>query len=210
MENCNCINCYSEISKKECISCDNNHDMCQECFETQVHSQISQESIGEFANNLCKITCKYCSTKNTFTDKKVIANISENLCEQFFKIKEDILTRKAEIEYEKRHCENISKSKIEQHCNFICENILTLHCTNKKCNTAIFDFNGCFAIECASCKSNLCAWCLGDYSPDAHQHVKTCKYSLNPGSVFGTFEQFNKIHIKKKNYYGKKIFRINL
>ena len=195
----NCISCSSNTKESECISCNNGHNMCRDCFENQIHSQISSESIGEFTNNSCKIVCKFCTgEKAVFADKKVIANISDDLCEMLIKVREDIIMKKTEIECEKRHEQNMKKSKIDQHRNFICENILTLHCSNKRCNAAIFDFTGCFAIECASCKGNMCGWCLGDFSPDAHEHVKICKHSLNKGSVFGTFDQFNLTHTKKR------------
>lgn len=201
-----CINCFGELSPKECISCQNYHDMCKDCFETQVHSQICPESIGEFTNNSCKIVCKYCSTKTVFTDKKVISNISEELCEQLFKIREDIASKKTELDCDKRHAENLHKSIVDKHHIFICENILTLHCTNKECNAAIFDFTGCFAIECASCKNSICGWCLNNFASDneAHSHVKTCVCSLNQGSYYGTLEQFNQVHIKKRTKNVKK------
>jgi len=191
----NCINCFTEILFNDSISCMNKHKICS-------------ESIGEFTNNLCKIVCKYCETKTIFTDKKVIANISDELCEQLFKIREDIASKRTEIDCKKRYENNLHNSIINKHRNFICENILTLHCPNKKCNIAIFDFTGCFAIECASCKSSICGWCLGDYSPNAHSHVKNCTFSLNQGSVYGTFEQFNQVHIKKRTANVKKYLEL--
>lgn len=189
----NCVCCNDEINKTN-LSCCNNHNMCYDCFNNQFNSQTNQTSVGDFIANNCKIVCGYC--KAPYSDKMIIANITDEQYQNLCKIREDVIISKAESECEKKLEQKQKKSKIEQHRAYICENILTLHC--KRCNSAIFDFDGCFAIECNACKGSMCGWCLGDFSPDAHQHVMTCKHSLNPGSHHGTFEQFNQIHTQKR------------
>lgn len=189
-----CVACFSRVSDESIVKCCNDHTFCIECFESQVRSQISVESLGKFIENSCKITCSFCNLP--FTDKKVISHISDELVEQLQKTKEDVLTNKAKIEYEKKRLIDERKSIVERHRIFICENILTLHC--KTCNAAIFDFEGCFAINCSNCNSSMCGWCLGDFSPDAHPHVKICEKSLHPGSYHGTFDEFNKTHLNKR------------
>lgn len=198
-----CVCCGEDIENK-CVGCNRNHMVCGECFENQVSSQISPDSIGEFINNEGKIICKFCPDKIPFGNKTIASNVSDEIYEKYMKIKEDISIKKTEELCEKRFREQKTKSKVEQHHNHICEEILTLHCPNSKCNQAILDFDGCFAIECSSCKTNFCGWCMGNFSPDAHAHVVHCSNSMNKGSVHGTFEQFTKTHVEKRT---KKIIK---
>lgn len=177
-----------------CVSCTNNHSMCVSCFTTQVRSQISSDSVGKFVLNNAKIVCSYCAIP--FDDLQVIRNIDDTTYEAFAKAKEDVTARKTEEECERRFKETQTQSKILQHKTHICENILTIHC--KRCNAAVLDFDGCFAVECVTCKANWCAWCLKDCGTDAHEHVKHCQHSLCQGSVHGTLEQFNDVHKKRK------------
>lgn len=197
-ENCTenqCVSCFDTIEKAiGCISCTNNHKLCDECFANQFNSQTDPCSVGEFINNDCKIVCGFC--KVPFTDKTIISNISDEQYQQLCKIREDVIVKKTEKDVEQRLEKSLTISMTEKHRKFICEKILTLHCV--KCDAAILDFDGCFAIECASCKANFCGWCLGDFSPDAHAHVKKCSKSLCKGSVHGTFEQFNAVHCEKR------------
>jgi hypothetical protein len=57
------------------------------------------------------------------------------------------------------------------------------------------------------CKSNFCGWCLDDFSPDAHFHVKSCEKSLNKESVYGTLNQFNNVHNARRTQEIKNIWR---
>lgn len=189
-----CSICGDLFECTEYVECQNNHSMCTSCFSNQVSSQISVLSTGTFAKNNCKILCSYC--KIPFSDKCIAMNTNSEVYEEFIKIKIDISTTKAVAEQEQISKTKLLQSEIERHRNHICENILTTHCNN--CNAAILDFDGCFAVECNRCKASMCGWCMGDFSPDAHSHVKTCVQSLNPGSVHGTQEQFTECQKAKK------------
>lgn len=186
-----CLICNDQLdNQNNGVYCQNNDCMCNQCFLNQVTSQISELSIGSFANNGCKIICSYC--KIPFSDKQIAANVPEEIYDKFIKAKLEVSSNKAVLEYEKVIEIKRQQSKILSYRNHICENILTLHCA--KCKAAVFDFDGCFAVECGTCKGSMCGWCLGDFSPDAHSHVKRCKYSLSPGGLYGTTEQFKSCH----------------
>jgi hypothetical protein len=199
-----CASCFEQISSTNSsnstnftnhnISCCNSHILCIDCFTHQFNSQVEPSSVGQFIENKCKIVCGFC--KVPFQDKTIMQFLTDEQYDKLSKLREDVIVRKTELECEKKLLLHATQSKIDQHRTFICENILTLHC--ERCNSAILDFDGCFAIECATCKSNFCGWCLKDFSPDAHAHVRSCRYSLNRGSVHGTFEQFNQNHRKKR------------
>lgn len=95
------------------------------------------------------------------------------------------------------------KASTERHRLRIIESIITLHCPH--CDLAIFDFNGCFAVEHSAehdrlrqgCGLYFCGWCLAKFgtNDECHSHVKACPHSLHPGSHFGTFPaEFNIVH----------------
>ena len=75
-----------------------------------------------------------------------------------------------------------------KHRLFIIDNIFTLHCP--RCSLAIFDFSGCFALNCANeaCNAGICAWCLKDCGADAHAHVLNCRDGNK--QYFGKFADF--------------------
>ncbi|KAK3285890.1 hypothetical protein CYMTET_6522 [Cymbomonas tetramitiformis] len=58
----------------------------------------------------------------------------------------------------------------------IVDEILTRRCPT--CRTAFHDFEGCFALTCASvtCNQKFCAWCLKPSEPgvEIHEHVGNC------------------------------------
>ena len=58
--------------------------------------------------------------------------------------------------------------------------LLTLRCPNASCAHAVHmdeSFDECFALQCASCPSHFCAWCLHicDNSTELHSHVLDCR-----------------------------------
>jgi len=193
MEAINCTICNEIISECTSTTCTNDHYMCKSCFNDQVKSQISPSEIGKFIERKTTIVCSYCN--DPFNDQTVLKNVDCETFEQFMKIKQDIAVANAEAQIEKRINAAKKQSKIDSHRTHICENILTMHCG--RCNAAVFDFDGCFAIECASCKWSICGWCMSGFA-DAHHHVMKCSHSLCNGSVHGTFEQFNQVHKKRR------------
>lgn len=76
---------------------------------------------------------------------------------------------------------------VHTHTDHVLQNILTIRCPG--CRAAFVDFDGCFSVTCR-CGCCFCGWCFARF-PDAHAHVLTCQYSLQPGNHHGTQEQFN-------------------
>jgi hypothetical protein len=76
--------------------------------------------------------------------------------------------------------------------NYIEEKILTCSCP--RCGMAFVDFEGCFALKCARCPCNFCAWCLadcGDSSDGTHVHVRACMAKpVGADMYFGRLEDF--------------------
>ena len=59
------------------------------------------------------------------------------------------------------------------------EMVLTLCCP--RCHAAFLDFDDCFAVSCAACPCQFCAWCLADCGSNAHPHVLECPDRLADG-----------------------------
>ena len=67
-----------------------------------------------------------------------------------------------------------------------------------RCNITFFDFDGCFAVSCSSCKCAFFGWCLADCGTDAHSHVRTCTAEpKGADAYFGTRSQFVDIQRKR-------------
>ena len=103
---------------------------------------------------------------------------------------------------------NYIANAAQRHRHCICNTLLTLRCP--RCRVAIFDFDGCFAVVCESCRCGFCAWCFKDCGLDAHDHVLTCPESYNRGSHFGRFSDFISVHyhsrlIKVNSYIEEKV-----
>ena len=82
------------------------------------------------------------------------------------------------------------------HLNKI-NSLLCLRCP--RCSQVFIDFTGCFALSCSNsaCGCGFCGFCLKDCGSDSHSHVVKC--CDNPKkSLFDSFENFNKIHVKKR------------
>jgi hypothetical protein len=60
-------------------------------------------------------------------------------------------------------------------------NILILRCPNEQCQNAVVmepSFDACFSLQCTSCSSHFCAWCLliSPEGSDPHSHVLDCTH----------------------------------
>jgi len=91
-----------------------------------------------------------------------------------------------------------NEARVYTHRLHIVEHILTLKCPRGGCGRAVLDFNGCFSITCYNCNCAFCGWCFSDCGADAHRHVAGCKDNVKPGDVWGTLEDFNKVHREKR------------
>ena len=80
-----------------------------------------------------------------------------------FKFKEDLTRRRREKLDLKE-----TNEKARELFNSLTEEI-NLKCP--RCKTAFYDYDGCNALSCGSCRASFCAICLKDCGADAHSHV---------------------------------------
>eukprot|EP01064_Diplonema_japonicum_P024468 TRINITY_DN3502_c0_g2_i1.p1 TRINITY_DN3502_c0_g2~~TRINITY_DN3502_c0_g2_i1.p1 ORF type:complete len:431 (+),score=79.85 TRINITY_DN3502_c0_g2_i1:79-1293(+) len=81
--------------------------------------------------------------------------------------------------------------------------ILTLSCPTGCAFPLTLDgvpvFDGCTALECRTCATHFCGWCLQSQTPaEAHRHVLHCRENPSPGSIESPFETFESHHKKKQ------------
>ena len=73
----------------------------------------------------------------------------------------------------------------------------------------IIDFDGCFAVQHSEgehgqykqgCGLYFCGWCLEKFESNygCHNHVKVCQHNLQPGSYYGTKDNFNRVHAQRR------------
>lgn len=101
--------------------------------------------------------------------------------------------------HEDDSCENVQSgisNLVFKHVRIIQETILNLSCPN--CKTAFYEFDGCAAVTCGTCKAGFCGLCLLHCGSDAHSHVPHCP--KNPsGSVYVEKTQLDAAHLKMRN-----------
>jgi hypothetical protein len=81
----------------------------------------------------------------------------------------------------------------------VVENILNLKCPGPTCGAVVYDFDGCFAVKCAKCDADFCAWCMKGGQPgvDMHGHVRSCLENGGRG-LYGTQHDFRQHHQRRK------------
>jgi hypothetical protein len=92
--------------------------------------------------------------------------------------------KEAEIDQLRRHLREaglMTAAAVAEHRRYIVESVLLLRCSN--CTAVWLDFDACFAVTCATCAHQFCAWCCQSCGADAHAHVAQCQYSLLIGVV---------------------------
>lgn len=184
-----CYVCMTKHNRNPGILCNNcNKFVCRNCFEMQVQHQLDDANIGDFYKNNKKISC--CNCKNCFPIVYVYDKLKKN--EQFKTLNLYIknINKKHHTKIPQMVA-NYSSTNVAEHCKYINEEILNLHCPS--CHITFFDFDGCFAVKCNNCANYFCGWCLDgfDESHECHDHVILCKYSKQQGSYFSALEDFN-------------------
>ncbi|XP_037047411.1 uncharacterized protein LOC119082138 isoform X2 [Bradysia coprophila] len=96
-------------------------------------------------------------------------------------------------------CENIQNgvsNLVHKHVRAIQETVLNLSCP--KCNTAFYEFDGCVAVTCSTCKAGFCGLCLANCGSDAHSHVRSCP--KNPGTDYYVSQRdLQAVHLDMRN-----------
>lgn len=211
-----CIICTDDALIEEGLECDQCHSfICDECFKgCNLAHQLSTEYRGKFINNQNRLVCMGC--ENSFSERIIVNHLDDHGIALYRKthdeVKENFIIDQKEIEFKTRlaqlrheldrETEDSSpmKDRVARHRLHIQEQILTLKCS--QCQTAIFDFDGCFAVGCTICDGHFCGWCLQDFGKGnvgnraTHAHVKHCPAAPahRRGGYFGTIEEFNELH----------------
>jgi hypothetical protein len=200
-----CIICFDDMEDKG-VRCKSNHFTCDGCFDEQVKSiatATNRLAIGATVK-CCNPSCdaKPFETRTIAThvldqtfnllntliidlkEAKIVADNEKRLqdaMEQKRKRIEQMTTREREIDDCRKHIE---------------EDVLTLKCP--RCLAAFSDFSGCFALTCERCNCGFCAWCLTDCGSDAHSCAAKCGSLYGGGGVFGSQDEFNGHHDKRR------------
>lgn len=72
------------------------------------------------------------------------------------------------------------------------DDIMNLKCPHPLCKAPYAEFDGCMAIQCATCKKHFCGYCHDGFETGrgAHDHVRQCLVNeTNNGSYYATPEQ---------------------
>eukprot|EP00122_Pirum_gemmata_P004642 Pgem_evm1s4225 len=170
-EKVECICCCDKVSASQGIQCENNHFTCIDngCFENMIDSQISTLKSQDG-----RLVCAMCPTPNFIDMQQIASNcpskIYEKLLKSIFDVKvaekyntlekqfEEKLRREIEnfkVDYENDGAKVRTQAKME--ANKLRNEALNLSCPH--CKTAYFDFTGCMALQCESCKKTFCGYC---------------------------------------------------
>lgn len=140
---------------------------------------------------------------------KLSANVQQQIIE---KIRKDLTDLGLSIpvvlanSYHELTTEN--STEVMRHVRKIQENILTLSCPS--CKAAFFDFDGCAAVTCISCRMEFCGLCLDFTSSNVRLHVLSCQRNSMQGHSFLNANELLRIHTavrtdRIQSYFDEKI-----
>jgi len=217
-----CSVCMDYFSHGEGLPCaSGEHFLCWEnCFFPYIESAKAPGAIGRSVDKDGNLTCPGCKNSSPFTAQHV-ANVKgpPEALEAIMSLRQQVVSERLIAEALDEQKERLTKEfeRIQAMTNLtertahitrlhIIEEILTLRCP--RCKTAFVDFSGCFALTCGknSCHAGFCAWCLMDCGGDAHGHVPTCPQNGKRGDVFGTKQQFETHHQRRKERLVREAF----
>ncbi|XP_035706112.1 uncharacterized protein LOC110845722 isoform X2 [Folsomia candida] len=87
-------------------------------------------------------------------------------------------------------------NEVQIHVRRIQEDILNLQCP--RCKTAFYDFVGCVAVTCESCKCGFCGLCLTDCGNDAHAHARQCPKNPKKNEYYASQVVIDRVHRELK------------
>jgi len=185
------------------------HFLCHDCFCNSVKSQVSFEELEIFKERESRVCCYFCNQSDPsaelsiFSERNIALHADDETFALYRKAVSDVLEgeitlRVEEAEKKRADMERNSETegqriRVNQLRNALSQDILNVRCPNSRCNVPItLDFDGCFAVQCGSCKKEFCAWCLTHFPSKNHLelagHVIFCKENSSFFGVFGTLE----------------------
>jgi serine/threonine protein kinase len=205
-----CVTCWSKFHVDDGLECgaEARHFMCRDCANVSAKS-IVDKSIARAAPMTCSVDLCEGELSHArlakLTDDKVFADYSKKLNDVLeLRVNQDWQLRlRAELQAQRRLLRDDlpREERIAAHRQHVCDRLLSLQCPS--CDAVFVDFTDCFALECALCGTEFCAWCLancGD-SNAAHLHVAHCAKNITePRSVFGSAQQFRDCHRQRREF----------
>lgn len=194
---CSC--CFEECNADQGVTCDNGHFYCsiEGCFALAVGAQI---------NNLgCREDGILCPECNAPYNTQLIAphlppgvwkDVQKALIDKQVKQQHEKMAREFDQRLEARvqelldsygEADKVLKQAAQKEALTIRNTILNLSCPH--CKTAYFEFSGCMALACETCKKHFCGYChqACSTSRGTHEHVRTCILNeTTNGSYYAT------------------------
>jgi len=233
-----CCVCFDEFVSSQGVLCSNtecSHFYCNVDFSGMLQSQC--RDLGKFIRSGCRVICAMCRAQPVAInepllevpfDMSAIGLHSDAVSLAAYvtahrDAEADLGERRRQAEVSRlkeKHDDEIQSlreqvmvdraerlvSFAQRHRGRIIESILTLKCPH--CETAVLDFDGCFAIEHrpddgnsrAGCGRYFCGWCLApsDSNRSCHSHVIACPRNPHQGSYSGTYEEFTSVHAESR------------
>lgn len=198
--------------KKGYITCMNpskRHKICIDCFEETTIRSCEQSQTSAFIQNGYRVACADCLAECGKQYRYKRGSI-RSYCTQdvFNKFEAAVATAKREAANMHMQKKDAGKKfnrdrSLSRHALHVSENILVVHdrklggggfCPNKLCNAPPFspDWTHCMCLHCPKCEVTFCGWCLFSFGfnlnpsrkTEAHNHIKTCPNSQNPGRLY--------------------------
>uniref|UniRef100_A0A7S0CXT0 Protein kinase domain-containing protein n=1 Tax=Amorphochlora amoebiformis TaxID=1561963 RepID=A0A7S0CXT0_9EUKA len=230
-----CCVCWDDRPLSEGVECfptsaeGKAHFHCNKCFDRLV--KVQAQDCAQIKRN-GKIFCSVCpqGASPPYSQSTIASTVrsatyrvySEALSQlERRKIKIQLqpeISLKIKVEAERLRKWDELKRKAYDKAQFIYQNILPIIGEVKKpdclvnlcpsCRTPFQHFTACFALTCAYCQVNFCAWCLQICDgPDPHRHVRECKESLAPGQVFSSVSKFHQSNARRRTNQLRKYLR---
>lgn len=191
-----CIACGKATPTSESISCPDRHDLCVNCFQRDVTSQMS--TLRLFEERLCKYKCCACS----YLFPNVVDYLSTSSLQVYQESVESVRIAKAQRAQELeaiQHVEAVSmnssdqKTRVIAHFNEIVRQFFELSCPGCRGGLPLeqIDFNRCMGQTCLNpqCGVTLCIWCLKNVGAGYAEHIKWCSSNPRPGSTTSSLQE---------------------
>ena len=191
-----CLVCFDdELLISDGFECSSKkHFVCQKngCFAQITKDQSA--SRADFVDRGCKILCTVPDCGEVIEDHLVAMYAGKGGFDAYLSAKQAANEEKLVVEYEaklrtlrtevEREVANSLQAARLRHRNYIIEELLAIKCPNPLCKMVFImdnDFDDCFALQCARCRSHYCGWCLKNFGKaDAHAHTLSLIHISEP------------------------------
>ncbi|KAL7558501.1 hypothetical protein ACA910_008100 [Epithemia clementina (nom. ined.)] len=200
-----CCCCFDERNADEGVQCSNGHFFCSigSCFDNAIKTQI----VNIDSRQEDPLLCPMCD--DPYQAQKLAAHLSPDTWEHVQKAIVDqkveqqrqVLQKEFDERLDKRvqkllddygQAGHALKEDAQREAMTVRNTIMNLACPH--CNRAYFDFDGCMALCCASCKRSFCGYChqKTETSQGAHEHVRQCLMNTTPDASYYASEERKK------------------